>query len=36
MIIKKLKEFILKLPIQTVEDISKIKIKKETKGNDGI
>ena len=28
MIIKKLKEFILKLPIQTVEDISKIKIKK--------
>lgn len=28
MIIKKLKEFILKLPLQTVEDLSKIKIKK--------
>ena len=29
MIIKKLKEFILKLPLQTVEDLSKIIIKKE-------
>ena len=29
MIIKKLKEFILKTPLQTVEDLSKIIIKKE-------